>query len=160
MTWNIVVAAFCGLVGGVTYTLILLNPGLKFSTLGVSRTDFAWALAINSFLGAVAGFLGWSFAGGNVAVPRAYGFFVLCGVGGGSLIQNWAFTIGNVQSKATLDRALEAVESLSKAHASPEGGQLVSLSRSLRSETSREQRSKASQELVELANRIAAQSGR
>lgn len=159
MAWDVFVAAFFGVVGGVTYTLILLNPGLKLSRLGISPIDFAWAMAVNSFLGGVAGFLGWAFAGGNITIPRAYGFFVLCGVGGGSLIQNWAFTIVNMQSKATLDRALDAVEGLSRAQASAEGGQLQSLSRSLRSETDQQQRSKISRELAELANKIATQSG-
>ena len=160
MAWNPIVATFCGLVGGVTYTLILLNPGLKFSRLGISPIDFAWAMTVNSFLGAVAGFLGWSFAGGSIAIPRAYGLYVLCGVGGGSLIQNWAFTLNNMQSKATLDRALDAIETLGRAQSSAEGGELGSLSRSLRSETDQQQRTKISRELAELANKIAAQSGR
>lgn len=153
-------ASLLGIVGGFAYTLILLNPGFKFSKLDISRPDFAWALAVNAFLGGVAGFLGWSFSGGQIAPPKAYGLYVLCGVGGGSLIQNWAFSLNNMQSKATLDRALDTIEALGRVQSGTEGDKLESLSRSLRSETDSQQRSNISRELAELANKLAAQSGR
>lgn len=156
--WSTISATSLGILGGVTYTLILLNPGFKFSKLGVSGKDFAWAVAINAFLGGVAGFVGWTFGFGQIGLPKAYGVYLLCGVGGGSFIQNWTLTLGKIESRTTLDRALEAVEALSRAQTGSDASEIGNLSRALRSETDRQQRLVISRQLVESAKRVSAQS--
>jgi hypothetical protein len=147
-------AALLGLIGGIAYTLIILNPGLRFSKLDITPKDLMLALLFNGFLGAVAGFLGWCFTGGQVGPPRSYGLFLLSGVGGGSLIQSWAFTLSNIQSKATLDRALETIERLAGAEQGTEGTRIASLSRSLRAESDGRRREELAREMAELAGKI------
>lgn len=154
------VAILLGLVGGLTYTLIILNPGFRFSKLGIDVRDFLVAAAVNAFLGAVAGFIGWALSAGEVVAPKSYALYLLCGVGGGSLIQSWALAIANKQSQATLDRALQAVELMSRAQGPPVGDELGNLSRSLRSTTDFREQQQIAREMVELATKVVAQSGR
>jgi hypothetical protein len=97
-------AVLLGLLGGLTYTLIILNPGFRFSKLGISAKDLFFATGVNGLLGGIAGFLGWSLSAGEVLPPRSYAVYLLFGVGGGSLIQSLALAIANRDSRATLDR--------------------------------------------------------
>jgi hypothetical protein len=146
------------LVGGLTYTLIILNPGFRFSKLGIGTKDLLIAVGINGLLGGVAGFLGWSLSAGEVPAPRSYGVYLLFGVGGGSLIQSLALAVANKDSKATLDRTLQAVEALSAAQAGPAADELGSLSRSLRDATDPRERDRLTKHLLQLATNVKARS--
>jgi len=152
------VSIVLGIVGGLTYTLIILNPGFRFSKLGISAKDLVIAVCVNGVLGGVAGFLGWALSAGDVRPPKSYALYVLFGVGGGSLIQSLALALANKQSQATLDRALEAVEVMSRAQGPPVGDQLGNLSRSLRGATGFREQQKIASEMLEVANKIASQS--
>ncbi len=143
-----------GIVGGLTYTLIVLNPGFRFSKLGISAKDFLIAMGVNGLLGGVAGFLGWSLSAGEVPPPRSYAVYLLFGVGGGSLIQSLALAVANKESKATLDRTLEAVEALSASQAKPVGEELRNVSRSLRDATDSREREKLTRHMLSVANKI------
>ncbi len=148
-------AILLGFIGGMAFTLINLNPGFRFTKLGVSTADLLWATGVNAFLGGVAGLLGWSFASAGVQPPKSYGIYVLCGVGGGSLIQSWSLAFANMHSKEMLNRAVETVETLSRVQSSPQSQHLGELSRSLRSSTDRRQQERLSHEMFELASKIA-----
>jgi len=150
-------AIILGLVGGLTYTLITLNPGFRFSKLGISAKDLLMAVAVNGLLGGVAGFLGWSLSAGEVPPPRSYAVYLLFGVGGGSLIQSLALAIANKDSRATLDRTLQAVEALSRVQAEPIAGELRNLSRSLREATDSGERDALTKHLLEVARSARAQ---
>jgi hypothetical protein len=151
-------AILLGLLGGFAYTLINLNPGFRFTRLGVSWGDLFWALGVNAFLGGLAGFLGWAFGGAALQPPKCYGVFVLCGVGGGSIIQSWAMAFTSMRSKEFLDRAAETVETLSRGHASPQAERLRGLSSSLRSSTDYREQERITREMVRLADVVSARS--
>jgi hypothetical protein len=150
-----VAAILLGLLGGFAYTLINLNPGFRFTKLGISWSDLFWALGVNAFLGGLAGFLGWAFGGAALQPPKSYGVFLLCGVGGGSMIQSWALAFTNIRSKESLDRAAEAVEMLSRGNTSAQAERLRDLSSSLRSSTDYREQERITREMVQLANTIA-----
>lgn len=151
-------AILLGLVGGLTYTLITLNPGFRFSKLGISAKDLAFAVSVNGVLGGVAGFLGWSLSAGELQPPKSYGIYLLFGVGGGSLIQSLVLSLAAERSKATLERALEAVEVLGRAQVGADANELINVSQSLRSAASRGDQAQVASKMVELANRIASRS--
>jgi len=152
-------AILLGLVGGLTYTLITLNPGFRFSKLGISGEDLFIAVGVNGLLGGVAGFLGWSLSAGGVQPPRSYGLYLLFGVGGGSLIQSLALAVANMEARSTLHRTLEAVELLSRAQNPSVADELGRLSRSLRSTTDFREQQQITREMVDLATKISAESG-
>lgn len=147
-------ATILGVIGGLTYTFILLNPGFRFSKLAITPKDFFIALGNNAFLGGVAGFLGWALSAGEVQAPRSYAVYLLFGVGGGSLIQSLALSIANSQSKATLDRTLHVVESLSATQEQPAGEELRKLTRSLRDTTSPREQERLAVTMLALADKI------
>jgi hypothetical protein len=149
-------AILLGLVGGLTYTLIILNPGFRFSKLGISGKDLFIAVGVNGLLGGIAGFLGWSLSAGEVPPPRSYAVYLLFGVGGGSLIQSLALAVANKDSRATLDRTLQAVEALSAGQAEPAAGELRSLSGSLRDVTDPRERDRLATRLLQAANDVKA----
>jgi hypothetical protein len=149
-------ATILGLVGGLTYTMIVLNPGFRYSKLGISGRDLLIAVGVNGVLGAVAGFLGWSLSAGEVLPPKSYGVYLLFGVGGGSLIQSLTLAMANKEAKATLDRTLEAVEILSASQAKPVGEELKNVSRSLRDATDSREREKLTRHMLSVANKISA----
>jgi hypothetical protein len=151
-------AILLGLAGGFTYTLIILNPGFRFSKLGIGTKDLLIAVVVNGLLGGVAGFLGWSLSAGEVPPPRSYAVYLLFGVGGGSLIQSLALAIANKDSRATLDRALQVVEALGAAQTGPAAGELRNLSRSLREATDSRQRDALTRHLLDVARDVRAQS--
>jgi len=144
-------AVLLGLVGGLTYTLIILNPGFRFSKLGIGTKDLFVAIGANAALGAVAGFLGWSLSAGEVLPPRSYAMYLLFGVGGGSLIQSLALAMAKKDLTATLDSALQAVEDLSASQAGPAGDKLRDLSRSLRDTTDSREQYRLAKDLVQAA---------
>jgi hypothetical protein len=151
-------AILLGFVGGVTYTLIVLNPGFRFSKMGIGTKDLVIAVVVNGLLGGVAGFLGWSLSAGEVPPPRSYAVYVLFGVGGGSLIQSLALAIANKDSRATLDRTLQVVEELSAAQAEPTAGELRNLSRSLRDATNSREQDRLTMDLLAAARKAKPQS--
>jgi hypothetical protein len=152
-------AVLLGLLGGFTYTPITLNPGFRFSKLGIGTRDLVIALVVNGLLGAVAGFLGWSLSAGEVPPPRSYALYLLFGVGGGSLIQSLALAVANQHTKTNLDRTLQAVEELSAAQTGPTGGELRSVSRSLRDATGTREQDRLAMHLLELARSARIQAG-
>jgi hypothetical protein len=154
MLWAILL----GLVGGLTYTLIILNPGFRFSKLGISVKDLFIATGVNGLLGGVARFLGWSLSAGEVPPPRSYAVYLLFGVGGGSLIQSLALAVANKDSRATLDRTLQAVEALSTTQAEPTAGELRNLSTSLRDATDSREQERLALHLVQTATNAKARS--
>jgi hypothetical protein len=151
-------AIFLGLLGGFAYRLINLNPGFRFTRLGISWRDLLWAVGVNAFLGGLAGFLGWAFGGAALQPPKSYGVFVLCGVGGGSIIQSWAMAFANIRSRELLDRAADTVEVLSRGETSPQGERLRHLSDSLRSSTGYREQERITREMLQLASVIAPRS--
>jgi len=152
-------AVLLGLLGGFTYTLITLNPGFRFSKLGIGTKDLIFALVVNGLLGGVAGFLGWSLSAGAVPPPRSYAVYLLFGVGGGSLIQSLALAVANQHTKTNLDRALQAVEDLSGGQPGPTGGELRSVSRSLRDATDTREQDRLATRLLEVARNARTQGG-
>jgi len=151
-------AIFLGLVGGLTYTLIILNPGFRFSKLGIKTQDLFVATGVNALLGGVAGFLGWSLSAGEVSPPRSYAMYLLFGVGGGSLIQSLALAMAKKDLTATLDNALQVVEDLSASQTGPAADKLRSLSRSLRDATDSREQYKLAKDLLQAATNARSQS--
>jgi hypothetical protein len=149
-------AILLGLVGGLTYTLIILNPGFRFSKLGINVKDFFIAVCTNGLLGGVAGFVGWSLSAGEVLPPRSYSVYLLFGVGGGSLIQSLSLAIARKDLTATLDSTLQAVEDLSAAQTKPAAEELRNLSRSLRDSTDSREQSRLAKDLLEVASKAKA----
>ena len=151
-------AIILGFVGGLTYTLIILNPGFRFSRLGISTRDLIIAIGVNALLGGVAGFLGWSLSAGEVLPPRSYGLYLLFGVGGGSLIQSLSLAMAKKDLTATLDNALQAVEDLSASQTGPGAEQLRNISRSLRDATDSREQYKLAKDLLKAATNAKSQS--
>jgi len=151
-------ATLLGFVGGLTYTLIVLNPEFRFPVRPFNVQDLIKAAGVNAFLGGVAGFIAWSLSAGEVQAPRSYALYLLSGVGGGSLIQTWVLTIANRQSQATLDRALEVLERIGSSQGGTAGNRLGELSKSLRSSTGSHARAEITREMVDLASKLSGHS--